>query len=224
MAEPLKEIYVTLEYGVERDYWISPTHTGRDYRLHQGTGTPVYACQRGRVLHAGWGGLGSSYGNHVVIEHKTPFNNRTVRVIYAHLNRSSVGVGSFVEKGAKIGEGGGTGNVTAPHLHLEQRHYPFGYWDNEVPTVTKDRLDPSAIIRMFYVRRKRIGAVKKIQEALKRKYPNRDVRVNGKWDEPTKRTYQHHQESLYGRGPDADGEPGPDSLENLGFKVKRGAI
>jgi murein DD-endopeptidase MepM/ murein hydrolase activator NlpD len=53
--------------------------------------------------------------------------------LYAHLARTTVGVGERVEQGAVIGRAGCTGSCTGPHLHFEVRY-------GETP------LDPSEVL------------------------------------------------------------------------------
>ena len=101
-------------------------------RLHEGTdfgaaeGAPVYAADSGTVSFCGVSG---GYGNLIIINHKNGYET-----YYGHLSKIGVSQGQTVEKGAKIGEVGSTGNSTGPHLHFEIR-------ENSVPKNPLDYLD-----------------------------------------------------------------------------------
>jgi murein DD-endopeptidase MepM/ murein hydrolase activator NlpD len=53
--------------------------------------------------------------------------------LVAHLSRRVVRVGQRVARGQTLGYTGNSGLSTAPHVHAEQRHRPFGFRDNEKP-------------------------------------------------------------------------------------------
>jgi len=79
-------------------------------------GAPIRAAAAGEVIvsrNSGWNG---GYGNYIVIRHPNG-----AQTLYAHLSRSSVGVGSYVTQGEVIGAMGNTGRSTGPHLHFEVR-------------------------------------------------------------------------------------------------------
>ena len=82
-------------------------HSGADLRA--GTGTPILAANRGRVVLAKE--LFFS-GNAVYIDH-----GYGLYTTYLHLSRIDVAVGDMVERGQQIGLAGATGRVTGPHLH-----------------------------------------------------------------------------------------------------------
>lgn len=100
---------VSLGYHQKMQSRPTYIHRGIDYATP--IGTTVVATVGGTVVHAGRGGMGPSFGIHVVIETKGIFH------IYAHLSSESVKVGQKVVTGQKIGLTGATGNVTGPHLH-----------------------------------------------------------------------------------------------------------
>ncbi len=82
-------------------------HSGAD--LKAGTGTPILAANRGRVV------LAKSLffsGNAVFLDH-----GQGVVSVYAHLSEIEVEVGQMVERGEVVGLAGATGRVTGPHLH-----------------------------------------------------------------------------------------------------------
>jgi murein DD-endopeptidase MepM/ murein hydrolase activator NlpD len=104
---------VTSPFGY-RTHPISGTrklHTGVDYGA--GSGTPIYAANRGRVIYTGWYG---GYGNTVIIDH-----GGGLTTLYAHQSRIRVSTGQEVALGDRIGDVGTTGYSTGPHLHFETR-------------------------------------------------------------------------------------------------------
>ena len=95
----------------------SPFVSGR--RVHEGVdisvdpSTPVLATADGIVTTSG---PKSGYGNTVIIQHKDGFET-----LYAHLARVTVGVGTKICRGQRLGYVGMTGHTTGPHLHYEVR-------------------------------------------------------------------------------------------------------
>ncbi len=92
-------------------------HRGVD--INAPTGEPIFACQAGTVVTAGWH---YSYGYYVIIKHDTTDQHST---LYAHCSQLYVQAGDKVERGAPIAALGSTGNSSGPHLHLEV-HSPEG--------------------------------------------------------------------------------------------------
>lgn len=128
MAYPTKLNYVTCAFGVPGS-WAAGKHTGTDFRA--AVGTPIYATTSGKVIHSGWGGYGSAYGDHIIIQQ----GNR--RVLYAHLSKSGARVGHRVKEGQQIGLSGDTGNTNGAHLHYEERVSPYGYYNYASPIYLK---------------------------------------------------------------------------------------
>lgn len=101
--------YVTLEYD-EGDIPNGRTpHRAID--LVAAVDSPVLAAGRGIVQQTGFD---ESLGNYVEIRHG--FGYVTV---YGHCNSLAVQAGDRVDAGQRVGTLGGTGQVTAPHLHFE---------------------------------------------------------------------------------------------------------
>lgn len=100
-------------FGVERVFngSVLSTHQGLDFRVP--SGVPVAAVNRGRVILAR---LLFFEGNCVVIDH-----GQGLLTLYLHLSKFSVHEGDEVDKGQEIGQSGGTGRATGPHLHLAVR-------------------------------------------------------------------------------------------------------
>src|SRR5688572_6886067 len=115
---------ITTPFGVKGD-WAAGYHTGDDYAAP--IGTRVEATRGGRVVAAGWNIWGAAYGKQVIVE------TNGIRHLYAHLSRIRVSAGQRVDRGEKLGEVGQTGNTTGPHLHYEERHSPYGYFDHRKP-------------------------------------------------------------------------------------------
>lgn len=84
-------------------------HSGLDFA--GAAGSPVTACQKGRVIIAHWGW--KLHGNTVCIDH-----GQGVLSFYIHLSKIFVKEGDFVSAGQKIGAIGSTGRANGPHLHF----------------------------------------------------------------------------------------------------------
>jgi len=100
-------------------------HSGADLRA--GTGTPIYAANRGRVVLAK--NLFFS-GNAVFIDH-----GYGLFTTYLHLSEIDVKVGDMVELGQQLGQAGATGRVTGPHLHWGVR-------------LVDARVDPFSLVKL----------------------------------------------------------------------------
>lgn len=100
-------------FPVPSSVWSSRGMSGfhRGVDINAPVGEPIFACQKGTVIAAGWH---YSYGYHVVIDH----GNGMV-TLYAHCSSLAVTQGQQVELGQYIGAVGSTGNSSGPHLHLE---------------------------------------------------------------------------------------------------------
>lgn len=83
-------------------------HNGIDYALPKGT--KLFSCIFGTVTEINNDTRG--YGLYIKIE------NAQCGVLYAHLSKTNVKVGDFVEPGRLLGYSGNTGNSTGPHLHF----------------------------------------------------------------------------------------------------------
>jgi len=93
-------------FGYGRDF-----HTGID--IAASAGTVIRATAPGQIVSAGWMG---GYGKAVRIKHKFGYET-----IYGHMRQVSVGKGTTVRKGDRIGYVGMTGNATGNHCHYEIR-------------------------------------------------------------------------------------------------------
>lgn len=87
-------------------------HTGIDFGVP--IGTPVYAT------HSGMFRTQQNYGGGTMV---TGAGGGGWETVYAHLSRSAVGAGKYVNQGDIIGYSGMTGAaVTGPHLHYEVKY------------------------------------------------------------------------------------------------------
>lgn len=84
-------------------------HRGMDIRAPYGS--PIYACDAGTVVEAGWH---YSWGNYVKIDH-----GNGMTTLYAHCSALLVGAGQSVARGTPIGLVGSTGYSSGNHCHLE---------------------------------------------------------------------------------------------------------
>jgi murein DD-endopeptidase MepM/ murein hydrolase activator NlpD len=104
-------------------------HEGQDVGAN--CGTPLVAAEPGKVVFKGYDGGG--YGYYIIVNVRSA--NRAE--VYAHMKgKATVGQGSKVKTGERIGKVGATGNASGCHLHFE---YHKGDWPGGHPTsaVTK---------------------------------------------------------------------------------------
>ena len=84
-------------------------HRGVDLRAPYGA--PIYACDSGTVVEAGWH---YSWGDYVKIDH-----GNGMATLYAHCSSLAVSAGQGVARGQVIGYVGSTGYSSGNHCHLE---------------------------------------------------------------------------------------------------------
>ncbi|HTX24533.1 MAG TPA: M23 family metallopeptidase [Steroidobacteraceae bacterium] len=87
-----------------------------DHQVHLGydlasfAGAPIYASNRGRVVHAGWLDI---FGNCVILDH-----GMGLQSLYGHMSSIAVKLGEMVSQGAVLGRTGSTGLAGGDHLHF----------------------------------------------------------------------------------------------------------
>ena len=108
---PASNNVVTCKYGMRKHPITGKykLHSGVDLRA--GTGTKVYAANKGTVTTSAYS---SAWGNYIIISH-----GGGVTTLYAHLSKRLVSKGDSVKQGDVIAQSGNTGYSTAPHLHFE---------------------------------------------------------------------------------------------------------
>lgn len=125
---PFEGYRVTSPYGWRTHpvYGDRRFHTGID--LVKSHRAPIHAFLGGVVMFAGWGAIGSGFGNYgnvvAVLDAKERLH------CYCHLDSVSVKVGDRVKRGQEIGKQGNTGVGTGSHLHYEirKRYAPSYGW------------------------------------------------------------------------------------------------
>lgn len=108
---PLDDIYVTSFYG-DRFHPIKKRyikHNGVDLRAKD---KGVYAVQKGIITEVGYD---QALGQFIRLQ------CGTFEFVYGHLAHSYITLGSLVNIGDIIGRTGGTGDVTAKHLHFAMK-------------------------------------------------------------------------------------------------------
>lgn len=116
LSWPLDQIFVTQEFGAKTGphRYYTNGHGGTDFRAR--TPLKTYAMADGVVLGTGNTDITcpkASFGQWVLIQY-----NNGLSSTHAHLSLIKVVKGQQVKRGEVIGYTGGTGNVTAPHLHI----------------------------------------------------------------------------------------------------------
>lgn len=205
---------ITTPYG-KPGSWAAGYHTGDDYGSPGIHGALVVSTAAGTVVYAGnGGGWGPAYGNHVIVE------TNGVRHMYAHLNSISTSRGARIKAGSVVGAVGNTGRSFGSHLHYEERTYSYSYGVND----RKPQFNHSAVVDPdgsfgAYVYRQERDHHRALQRRLKDKgfdpgFGDWPTRYYG---DGTKSAVSAFQRSLGWSGADADGLPGPRTLEELGL-------
>ncbi|MEM7336755.1 MAG: M23 family metallopeptidase [Chloroflexota bacterium] len=107
------------------------THHGVEFNV--GYNTQILATAAGTVVVAGndaeqaYGPQTNFYGNLIVIQHDSVWQNQPVFTLYGHLNDIYVSVGQRVDMQQVIGLSGATGIADGPHLHFEVRYGTNSY-------------------------------------------------------------------------------------------------
>lgn len=212
---PTKSKVINVSYGVRGSHWAAGYHTGTDFDAS--TGTSLYATKGGVVVFAGYsGGYGTAYGNHVIIS--SYYNGRMVRHMYAHMSSFGVRYGQRVKDGQFIGKSGNTGNTTGPHLHYEERHSPYGYYDSQRPVLLA--YQPKPVISLKKVRPGKTNThVLKLKRRLNTYFPKKKKLIGPFFSKALKDRYAEYQKNLGYDGKQANGIPGRISLQKLGFRV-----
>lgn len=211
---PIKDVYVTTPFGRPGSVWAAGRHTGTDFRA--AVGTPAHATVGGVVEHAGYGGYGSAYGNHVIIRSQTK-SGSTRKHLYAHLSHVGVKSGEHVQMGDVIGQTGETGNTFGPHLHYEERVSPYGYYNYAAPVFLEYRHRKAVKLHKLNPGDKSWSVVRVRRRLRKRGIKNKRSRVMNK---EFREAYSKWQKRLGYKGEDANGIPGQISLRKLNLRVK----
>lgn len=131
-SSPLKEIFVTSNYGnrIHPILDVYKFHEGIDLRAE--IGTNIYATADGivsKIQNIDNGG----YGKYIMITHNFGF-----QTIFAHLDNIFVEEGDIIKKGSIVGASGNSGRSNGPHLHYEIRYLnkpidplKFLYWNKK---------------------------------------------------------------------------------------------
>ncbi len=101
------DIFVIGGNGRTRDDNGNSYSYGENFRAAK-SGVVVEVCNDGK-----WN---TGFGNYCIVDH-----GDGTQTLYAHAKTVYVELGQTVLKGQNLGEIGGTGNATAPHLHFEVR-------------------------------------------------------------------------------------------------------
>jgi murein DD-endopeptidase MepM/ murein hydrolase activator NlpD len=129
LQRPLDGFYgdtidVTYRYDTTQGGTREP-HSGVEFQGEEGD--QVKAAADGTVVVAGdnrgtpYAGLGSIYGNLIILQHSLPGVAGPAFTLYGHLSEVDVKLGQAVQAGQKIGLVGDSGAATGPHLHFEIR-------------------------------------------------------------------------------------------------------
>lgn len=219
MVNPVPNYSVSTPFGVSGS-WAAGFHTGEDRACPNGT--DVVACESGTVVYSGnGGGWGPAYGEHIIID----TNGR--RHAYCHLQTRLVGYGIRVTRGQLIGKSNNTGRSTGPHHHGEERVYPYRYGTDSrkpiFPTVgVGSPSEPVTKCLGDYCYGKEADSHRALQRRLSEKghdpgYGSWPTRFYG---DGTKNAMSAFQKAQGWSGSDADGMPGPGTLDRLGLPQK----
>lgn len=111
IGKPVWSYWLSSPFGHRSDPFNKKAARHKGVDLASNKGNKVQTMARGKVIRSG---TASGYGVLVEIDHGNGFKTK-----YAHLNKSYVKKGQYVEQGETIAEVGSTGRSTGPHLHYE---------------------------------------------------------------------------------------------------------
>lgn len=111
IGKPVWSYWLSSPFGHRSDPFNKKAARHKGVDLASNKGNKVRTMARGKVIRSG---TASGYGVLVEIDHGNGFKTK-----YAHLNKSYVKKGQYVEQGETIAEVGSTGRSTGPHLHYE---------------------------------------------------------------------------------------------------------
>ena len=136
-SQPVDKVTISSGVGIRKNPLGGSTETlHKGYDIPAPAGTPIYAVMSGIVaenyLPPGYyNGIRFNghkiYGGYILIDHGNELFS-----IYAHLSKSIVHEGDYVEAGMKIGEIGNSGFSTNPHLHFEIVISPFRFLEDRI--------------------------------------------------------------------------------------------
>lgn len=220
MSYPVSNVHINCGYGV-RGPWAAGYHPGIDYDAQ--IGTRIYATKGGKVQFVGtYNGYGQDYGHHIIV--KSFHKYRWVTHLYAHMSRSYVMPGQSVKVGQVLGLSGNTGRTSGPHLHYEERHFPYGYYNHHRPELPQWSPAPApapAISLSKLKPGKRNRNVLRLKLRMNKYFPKRTPLKGWKFGKELQERYAEYQRNLGYKGSNANGIPGKESLEKLGFRVKK---
>ncbi|MBQ2810591.1 MAG: peptidoglycan DD-metalloendopeptidase family protein [Alphaproteobacteria bacterium] len=111
VGKPVWSYWLSSPFGKRSDPFNKKSAAHKGVDLASNKGNKIKTMAKGKVVRAEWNG---GYGNYIEIDHGNGFKTK-----YAHLNKSYVEKGQYVQQGEPIGEVGSTGRSTGPHLHYE---------------------------------------------------------------------------------------------------------
>ena len=133
MRFPLKNIYVTSDYGIRS---FDLYHYGTDFRAAIGESMFAVADWKCVISKLNYGSPSSpGYGEYIVLEHQRKDGTKYC-TNHVHLSKRLVEVGETGKEGDLIGYTGNTPDYRnlSPHLHFEVRDCEYGekFWEKEV--------------------------------------------------------------------------------------------
>ncbi len=111
VGKPVWSYWLSSPFGKRYDPFNKKSAAHKGVDLASNKGNKIKTMAKGKVVRSDYNG---GYGKFVEIDHGNGFKTK-----YAHLNKSYVKKGQYVEQGEAIGEVGSTGRSTGPHLHYE---------------------------------------------------------------------------------------------------------
>lgn len=111
VGKPVWSYWLSSPFGKRSDPFNKKSAAHKGVDLASNTGNKIKTMAKGKVVRSEWNG---GYGKYIEIDHGNGFKTK-----YAHLNKSYVKKGQYVEQGEAIGEVGSSGRSTGPHLHYE---------------------------------------------------------------------------------------------------------